>query len=143
MDLAKYHALFVEDSTEYLAEIGRRLLELEKAPDSADAIGEIFRMAHSIKGMAASLGYDAVTAVAHRLEDRMQAIRDVGRLSSADELSRLFRGLEGLEGMVAVARDTGEPPPPDPGLEETLSAPVAPEPEAEPIAAPKKKALSP
>jgi two-component system chemotaxis sensor kinase CheA len=124
LDLAKYRALFVEDATEHLAEISRRLFELEKTPDHAAAIDEIFRMAHSIKGMAASLGYDPITEVSHRLEDRMQAIRAAGRMPGADELGRLFRGLEALEAMVLAVRETGESPPADPGLVDALSAPL-------------------
>ena len=101
LDMAKYRAVFVEEATEHLADISRALLELEKDAARSDAIDQIFRMAHSIKGMAASLEYGAVTELAHRLEDRMQAIRSAGRVPGGDELSLLFRGLAGLERMVA------------------------------------------
>jgi two-component system chemotaxis sensor kinase CheA len=122
VDLAKYRTLFVEDATEHLAEISRRLIELEKTPDAGDAIDEIFRMAHSIKGMAASLGYDPITAAAHRLEDRMQGIRSAGRVPDGDELAGLFRGLEELEALVAGVRETGALPPAAAGL----AAPAGP-----------------
>src|SRR3546814_6645451 len=56
-------------------------------------------MAHSIKGMAASLGYDWITELAHKLEDRMQLVRGAGALDVRDELSVLFRGLAALEAM--------------------------------------------
>jgi chemotaxis protein histidine kinase CheA len=83
-------------------------------------------MAHSIKGMAASLEYATVTELAHRLEDRMQAIRAAGRVPGGDELSLLFRGLAGLERMVAHVRDSGQPPPQaEPGLISALAAPLA------------------
>jgi two-component system chemotaxis sensor kinase CheA len=93
-------------------------------------------MAHSIKGMAASLEYDSITEVAHRLEDRMQVHRDAGRVAGGEELALLFKGLEGLEAMVAVVRESGEPPPPSRELVEVLSAPLEP-------ADSKKKALRP
>ena len=140
LDMAKYRAVFVEEATEHLAEISRALLELEKDPSHADAIDRIFRMAHSIKGMAASLEYAGVTELAHRLEDRMQAIRSAGRLPAGDELSLLFRGLSGLERMVAIVRDSGQAPPAQPELVQALTAPLA---ASDPEAAPKKKALSP
>jgi len=113
LDMAKYQKLFLEEAAEHLAEIGRALLELEKDTGSVESIDVIFRMAHSIKSMAASLGYDPVSELAHRLEDRMETIRAQGRVGSAEELSLLFRGLEGLEQLVTAVRDTGEVPAPD------------------------------
>ena len=139
LDMAKYRAVFVEEATEHLAEISRALLELEKDPSHTDAIDRIFRMAHSIKGMAGSLEYPTVTELAHRLEDRMQAIRAAGRLPGGDELSLLFRGLSGLETMVAIVRDTAQAPPAQPELVLALSAPLP----AAPEAAAKKKAPNP
>ena len=114
--MAKYRVIFIEESMEHLAEMSSALLGLEKNLADAEAIDLVFRMAHSIKGMAASLQYDSITEVAHRLEDRMQDIRSVGRIESPDELALLFRGLERLEAMVASVRETGESPPPDPEL---------------------------
>ena len=125
LDMAKYRAVFVEEATEHLADISRALLELEKDAGCTDAIDQIFRMAHSIKGMAASLEYPAVTELAHRLEDRMQAIRSAGRLPGGDELSLLFRGLAGLERMLARVRDTAQSPSAEPELVRELMTPLA------------------
>jgi two-component system chemotaxis sensor kinase CheA len=137
--MAKYVNLFLEEGNEQLAEMSRGLLTLEKDPASADSIDLIFRMAHSIKSMAASLGFDSISEVAHRLEDRMQSIRSDGRVSSGD-LSLLFRGLEAMERMVAHVREHGEPPPVDESLVEALRAePGAPPDGADPNP---KKALT-
>jgi two-component system chemotaxis sensor kinase CheA len=141
LDLAKYRTIFVEDATENLAEISRALIELEKEPSGTDEIDLIFRMAHSIKGMAASLGYESVAEIAHCLEDRMQVHRSASSISSSEDLSLLFRGLEALEQMVGEVRETEDAPPPRPELAEALAAPVSP-PDAYPSEA-KKKALSP
>jgi two-component system chemotaxis sensor kinase CheA len=111
VDLGKYRNIFLDEATEHLAEISASLLRLEKDLGSAEAIDSVFRMAHSIKGMAASLEYDSITEVAHGLEDRMQGIRAAGRVSDADELALLFHGLEALEAMVAAVRTSGDPPP--------------------------------
>lgn len=128
MDLAKYRALFLEEATEHLASMSRALLALEKDAADAEAIGEMFRMAHSIKGMAGSLGYDSITALSHRLEDRMERVRDQGRVDPGEAgLPLLFRGLEGLEAMVAHVRDTGESPSPMTELEELLAAEPGPQ----------------
>lgn len=122
MDVAKYRAIFLEEAVEHLAEMSRALLDLEKDQADGEAIDLVFRMAHSIKGMASSLGYDSITEVSHLLEDRMHTMRTEGRVPPGDDgIGLLFRGLEGLERMVGVVRDTGEPPPADEALASTLS----------------------
>ncbi len=138
MDLSKYRTIFVEEATEHLGEISSALLRLEKEPATVDAIDLMFRMAHSIKGMAATLELDSITEVAHRLEDRMQAIRDAGRVPAGDELARLFRGLEGLEAMVAGVRDDDAAPPANAELAADLASPIA-----EVAAEPPKKDVGP
>jgi len=110
-DIAKYRALFLEEGGEHLSEISTALLQLEKDAGCVEAIDVIFRMAHSIKSMAASLGYDSISEVSHRLEDRMEKIRSASRVADAEELRVLFLGLEALEQMVEVVRATGEAPP--------------------------------
>lgn len=131
--MAKYRVVFLEEATEHLEDMSRALLELERDSTRGEAIDLVFRMAHSIKGMAASLAYDSITEVAHRLEDRMQGVRTAGRVDP-DDLALLFKGLEGLEAQLAAVRDTGSAPPSDAELVRALSAPREPR---------KKKALSP
>lgn len=131
MDPVKYRNLFLEEATEHLAEMSRALLELEKDPCAREAIDLVFRMVHSLKGMGASLGYDAVSELSHRLEDRLGAWRAGGGIDDPTGLPLLFRGLESLERMVAVVRETGDPPPPDPELVAALDA-AAPDAEPEP-----------
>jgi len=128
LDMAKYRALFLEETTEHLAEVSRALIDLEKDPASSGSIDLVFRMAHSIKSMAASVGHDAITDVAHALEDRMETVRSSGRIEGEDGLSALFRGLEGLERMVAVVRSEDRSPDPDPELVAALQK--APRPSA-------------
>lgn len=122
MDLAKYRALFLEEASEHLAEMSRALLRLEKDAASTEAIDLVFRMAHSIKGMAASLDYGSITEVAHRLEDRMERVRQAGRVDGTHDLPLLFRALDTLEAMVAGVRDTGGAPAADPDLLMALAA---------------------
>src|SRR5690606_8202706 len=129
MDPVKYRNLFLEEATEHLAEMSRALLELEKDPGDREAIDVVFRMVHSLKGMGASLGYDAVSELAHRLEDRLGAWRARGGIDDPGGLPLLFSGLESLERMVEAVRATGEPPPADPELVAALDAAAAAEPE--------------
>ena len=131
MDLAKYRTIFIEESVEHCAEMSSALIQLEKNPDHIESIEVVFRMAHSIKGMAGSLGYDSITETAHRLEDRMQAVRTAGRIAPGEELSLLFRGLSALEVMVEAVKETGEPPAADAELIAALASGAAAEPPAE------------
>jgi two-component system chemotaxis sensor kinase CheA len=138
LDLAKYRAVFIEEATEHLSDMSTALLALEKSADDADAIDVMFRMAHGIKGMAASLEYQSITSVAHRLEDRMMAIRAAG-IAGGSDLAVLFHGLDALEGLVAEVRQSGEAPPGDDprvlGFEAAARSATEPP--------PKKKALTP
>jgi chemotaxis protein histidine kinase CheA len=92
--------------------------------------------------MAASLEYGSITEVSHCLEDRMSALRDGGSVGSGDEVALLFRGLEALEAMVAVVRDTGESPPSDFPVAVAFLQANAALANAAPTAAPKKKLLN-
>lgn len=139
--MAKYRALFLEEAAEQLSEMSAALLELEKDLAAAGPIDVAFRMAHSIKSMAASLEYDSVTELAHALEDRMEHVRAAGRVENAAELRPLFAGLEGLEAMVAAVRESGEPPPPEPALAASIRG-VAADAEPDPTLPLKKKLLS-
>ena len=131
MDLAKYRALFLEEATEHLGELSRALLALEKNAADAEAIDVAFRMAHSIKGMAASLEYQGPTELAHKLEDLLATQRANGAVDARASVL-LFRALEGLEQMVAALRTTGEPPAADPALIAALAGAPATAPEAPP-----------
>jgi len=140
--MSKYRAVFLEEASEHLEEMSRGLLELERNPSRAEALDLVFRMAHSIKGMSASLGYDALSEIAHRLEDRMQAARSAGRAADGD-LALLFKGLAAMEAMVAAVRETGAPPPAAPGLLDSLLRPPAAPPPVATTGPPGKKASSP
>jgi two-component system chemotaxis sensor kinase CheA len=135
LDMAKYRRLFLEESTEHLGEIGHGLLALEKELGAAEAIDTVFRMAHSIKSMAASLGYDGIAELAHRMEDRMEGVRRDGRVRGPDELAVLFRALEALETMVAAVADDRDPAPADPALLAALTAASPADPAVSPASA--------
>jgi len=109
LDLSRYQTLFLEEASEHCAEMSAALLELEKDCGSAESIDLIFRAAHSIKGMAASLGHDAVAELAHAMEDRMQSFREAGRVSGEDGTALLFRALLALEEMLEAFRSDGTP----------------------------------
>lgn len=128
LDMAKYRRIFIEEAADHLAEISRALLDLEKDMGDAGAIDTIFRMAHSIKSMAASLGYEPVSDLSHRMEDRMEGVRAAGRVSDPAELGLLFRCLEALEAMLAGVSAGREMPTADQGLLAALATDDAAQP---------------
>src|SRR3954468_18107727 len=69
MDLTKYRALFVTESREHLEGISKDLLTLERNAGDRAALDNLFRHAHSLKGMAASMGYEPFALLSHKLED--------------------------------------------------------------------------
>ena len=107
MDLSKYAALFLAESREHLSACDRLLLEWEREPASARQVGGLFRALHTVKGMAATMGYAGVAVVAHRLENLLDALRRRAAAPSAHEFQLLRRSLDaltaGVEGAVAGA----------------------------------------
>lgn len=91
----RYLDLYLAEAQEHLATLNRGLLELE-AGGGGEALDSAFRAAHTVKGMAAMMGHDAVAAVAHRLEDRLDQVRS-GRAEVDPELiDELLAGVDEL-----------------------------------------------
>jgi two-component system chemotaxis sensor kinase CheA len=128
LNLEKYRTLFVDEASDHLQEMARALSALSAGDESAgEAIDTLFRMAHSIKGMAASLDYGAASALAHALEDWMEPLR-AGAAVEADGLSLVAEAIAALEEMVACVDETGNAPEPRADLCERLTAPPSPAP---------------
>ena len=87
MDLSKYAALFLTESREHLLACNRSLLEWERAPASPEPVDRLFRAIHTIKGMAATMGYAAVARLAHGAENLLDALRHSRRGGGASHLS--------------------------------------------------------
>jgi two-component system chemotaxis sensor kinase CheA len=75
MDMSKYRDLFISEAAEHVQGMSNCILILEKEPDSEQGINELFRHAHSVKGMSASMGYSKIAELSHHLEDMMDVVR--------------------------------------------------------------------
>jgi two-component system chemotaxis sensor kinase CheA len=140
LNLEKYRTLFVDEASDHLQEMVRALAALSAGDEPAtEAVDTLFRMAHSIKGMAASLDYGAASSLAHRLEDWMEPLRAGAAVDPAG-LALVAEAIAALEEMVAHVDQSGAAPEPRPDLIERLSAPHAPA-ESAPAPAPLKKKL--
>lgn len=103
MDLAKYAALFVSESREHLQSCNQLLLAWERDPQAQAPVDGLFRAVHSLKGMAATMGFTPLAELAHRAENLLDAVR-AGRLAVKPEhFELLFRSVDELEDGVARA----------------------------------------
>lgn len=105
MDTSQYMNMFLEESMDNLQTLNESLLELEKNPNDVDKINEIFRVAHTIKGMAATMGFNDIAELTHKMEDVLSKFRD-GQLNVTQEvITVLFDCLDTLERMVSNIED--------------------------------------
>ena len=97
MDLTRYADLFLTESREHLSAINHLLLELERDPTAAEPLSAIFRAVHTVKGMSATMGYEAVAALSHELETVLDAIRRGERKITPTIMDVLFEAADVLE----------------------------------------------
>ena len=109
MDVKKFRKLFLDESYVHLSAMDVEIVQLEKT-SSKEAVDSLFRHAHSLKGMAASMGYQSVVEVSHALEDLMSDVRDAGTAVSKLVIDHLLAGRDAIaEAVESISRDE-EPP---------------------------------
>ena len=97
MDVSQYLEIFVEETREHLQNLNEHILVLEKEPDNKETIDEIFRAAHSLKGMAGTMGYKRMQHLTHNMENAFSEIKN-GRMQATSELvDIIFQCLDALE----------------------------------------------
>jgi len=100
IDLSQFLDLFIDESRGYVQTLNECLLTLEQAPDDTEALDTMFRAAHSLKGISATMGFEQLPAVAHAAEDVLHRLRD-GDWSLTPELADLlFSTIDALQAMV-------------------------------------------
>ncbi len=119
VDLSRYLALFVSEATDYLEAFSRELVHLEREPD-AEVVDSLFRHAHSLKGMALSMGFEPIAALAHRVEDLVDAVRTQPSRIDRRLVDLLLAACDRMQSQVR-ATAAGAPPLPDPKLLEQLA----------------------
>lgn len=97
MDMNQYLDIFIDETKEHLQTLNEQILILEKEPENEATINEIFRAAHSLKGMSGTMGYKRMQRLTHDMENVFSEIR-TGKMKVNDTLvDVLFRGLDALE----------------------------------------------
>lgn len=107
MDTSQYLELFIDETKEHLQSLNEHILELEKDPENDDTINEIFRAAHTLKGMSGTMGFARMQRLTHDLENVFQEIRNGNMKANAKLVDILFRGLDALESYLDVIQSTG------------------------------------
>ena len=97
MDVSQYLEIFVEETKEHLQSLSDNLLILEKEPENKDTINEIFRAAHSLKGMAGTMGYKRMQSLTHNMENVFSEIRNDKMKVTSELVDTLFQCLDALE----------------------------------------------
>ncbi len=103
MDLSQYAELFLAESREHLSACNQLLLEWERNRASPEPVSGLFRAVHTIKGMAATMGYGRVADLAHRMENLLDHLRRSGRAPADEIIQLLFRATDALEKAVGLA----------------------------------------
>lgn len=100
MDTSQYLSMFLEESMDNLQTLNDSLLQLEQEPNDIDKLNEIFRVAHTIKGMAATMGFNEMAELTHKMEDVLSEFREGHLKVTQKVVTVLFKCLDTLEQMV-------------------------------------------
>lgn len=106
MDVSQYLEIFIDETKEHLQTLSDQLMILEQEPENMDTINEIFRAAHSLKGMAGTMGFKRMQRLTHDMENVFQEIRSGNMKVEPELVDVLFRGLDALEGYLAEILET-------------------------------------
>lgn len=97
MDVSQYLEIFLDETKEHLQNLNTCILELEADPEATDTINEIFRAAHSLKGMAGTMGYKRMQTLTHDMENVFSEVRNGNIKVQPEMIDVLFRCLDALQ----------------------------------------------
>ena len=98
MDVSQYLEIFIDETREHLQNLSDCIMELEKDPENMDTINEIFRAAHSLKGMAGTMGFKRMQRLTHDMENVFQEVRSEKVKVTSSMIDLLFKCLDAIEG---------------------------------------------
>ena len=105
MDTNQYMEMFLDESHEHLQSLNEGLLSLEENSEDVAVVNEIFRNAHTLKGMSATMGYNKIAELTHEMEDVLDLIRKEQLKLNEDIIDTLFKCLDSLEQMINSVGD--------------------------------------
>ena len=108
MDVSQYLDIFLDESREHLQNLNTSVLALEQDSENQDTINEIFRAAHTLKGMAGTMGYKRMQTLTHDMENVFSEVRDGNLKVNPEMIDTLFQCLDALEGYVTTIQETSD-----------------------------------
>lgn len=108
MDVSQYLEIFLDETKEHLQSLNTQILELEQEPENMDTINEIFRAAHSLKGMAGTMGYKRMQNLTHDMENVFSEVRNGTIKVKANMIDILFQCLDALEEYLEAIQSTAD-----------------------------------
>lgn len=108
MELNQYLEVFIDESKEHLQRVNEYLLELEKNPTDLQIVNEIFRSAHTLKGMSATMGYEDLASLTHQMENVLDGIRNQKIIVTPELFDVVFQAADDLEAMVNSIASGGD-----------------------------------
>lgn len=108
MDVSQYLEIFLDETNEHLQNLNTQILSLEQEPDNEDTINEIFRAAHSLKGMAGTMGYKRMQNLTHDMENVFSEVRNGNITVKANMIDVLFQCLDALEEYTTNIRENAD-----------------------------------
>ena len=108
MDVSQYLEIFLDETKEHLQNLNTQILNLEQEPEDSNTINEIFRAAHSLKGMAGTMGYKRMQALTHDMENVFTEVRNGSIKVNANMIDILFQCLDALEEYLAAIQENAD-----------------------------------
>ncbi|MCL6574742.1 MULTISPECIES: chemotaxis protein CheA [Kyrpidia] len=108
MENSEYLDMFIEETKEHLQQLNEQLLVLERDSSDHEAIHAVFRSAHTIKGMAATMGFEPMVWVTHDMENVLDEIRNGRAAITPDHMDVLFKAVDLLEAQLAAVEEGGD-----------------------------------
>ncbi len=108
MDVSQYLDIFLDETKEHLQNLNNQILDLEQDSENMDTINEIFRAAHSLKGMAGTMGYKRMQNLTHDMENVFSEVRNGAIKVTPDMVDVLFKCLDALEGYLSTIQETSD-----------------------------------
>ena len=108
MDVSQYLDIFIDETREHLQNLNTQILALEQDAENMDTVNEIFRAAHSLKGMAGTMGYKRMQTLTHDMENVFSEVRNGAIKVNADMIDILFQCLDALEEYLAAIQENAD-----------------------------------
>ena len=108
MDVSQYLEIFIDETKEHLQSLNTQILELEQNPENMDTINEVFRAAHSLKGMAGTMGYKRMQNLTHDMENVFSEVRNGHIRVNASMIDCLFQCLDALDEYLGNIQESGD-----------------------------------